>query len=108
MDITKYEKDGEIIIEDFLIDLLNNKASKFKVFKLLAGFMINLSLIPHSNTFVERMFNHVNLIKDEIRNLLDVATVSSLVKVKSYHLDDIELFEPTEEYYHLHKQYIKS
>ena len=37
--------------------------------------MINLLLIQHSNTFFETMFSQVNLIEDETRNLLDVATV---------------------------------
>ena len=60
--------------------------------------MINLTLIPHSNTFVERIFSHFNATKDETRNLLDVATASSLMKVKSYHLNDKQLFEPTEEH----------
>ena len=59
--------------------------------------MINLTLIPHFNTFIERMFSHFNAIKDE-RNLLDVATVSSLIKVKSYQLNDKQLFEPIEEH----------
>ena len=70
--------------------------------------MVNICLIPHANTYIERMFSYVNAIKDETRNSLDVATVSSLIKVKSYHLNDTNIFEPTEEYYHLYKQYIKS
>ena len=54
------------------------------------------------------MFSHVNATKDETRNLLDVATVSSLIKVKSNHLNDKQLFEPIEEHYNCYKQYIKS
>ena len=60
--------------------------------------MINLTLIPHSNRFAKRIFNHVNATKDETRYLLDVGTVSSFIKAKSYHLNNKQLFE----------QYIKS
>ena len=70
--------------------------------------MVNICLIPYANTYVERMSSHVNAIKDESRNSLDFATVSFLIKVKSYHLNNTKLFEPTEEYYHLYKQYIDS
>ena len=69
--------------------------------------MINLTLIPHSNCFVERMFSHVSNIKTEIRNGLDVATVSSLLKIKSFYLNDENLFEPTEDHYSLYRNYIK-
>ena len=62
--------------------------------------MINLILIPHSNTIVERMFSHVNVIKNEARNLLEVAPVSFLIKVKSYNLQDKLVFDPSEEHYH--------
>ena len=37
-----------------------------------------------------------------------LATVSSLIKIKSYHLDDKEIFEPREEHYSCYKNYIKS
>ena len=46
-------------------------------FKVLASFMINLIIIPNSNCFVERIFSHVSQIKNDIRNSLDMATVSS-------------------------------
>ena len=64
--------DGQFKIEEFWIVVFNTKNLSFKV---LARFMINLLVKPHSNTFVERMFSQVNLIKDETRNLLDVAII---------------------------------
>ena len=104
MNFLKFEKklkNGEVLVEEFWINLLNSKNLNFKV---LAQFMINIMLIPNSNTYVERMFNHVNVIKDEMRNLLEVATIWSLLKVKSYYLnedDDNRLFEPIEDHYTL-------
>lgn len=59
--------------------------------KLLARFMINLMLIPHSNMFVERIFSQVNLIKTDTRASLEVDTVSSILKVKSYYLGSLTL-----------------
>ena len=89
-------------------------------FKLLSNFFINLMIIPHSNMHVESMFSHVKNIKTPMRNSLDVSTVTSLLKVKSYYLnnknsskDDDEvlekkvLFEPELEHYRLYKLYIK-
>ena len=69
--------------------------------------MINLMLIPHSNCFVERIFSQVSIIKNEIRNQLDVATVASLIKIKSFYIDQKELFEPTKDHYDLYHNYIK-
>ena len=88
----------------FWIDILRTK----KEFEILSKFMINLMMIPHSNCFFERMFSHVGLIKNEIKNQLDVATVSSLIKVKSFYLYDEKLFEPTEDHYTLYHNYIKN
>ena len=44
------------------------------------------------------MFSNVSAIKTETRNQLDVPTVSSPIKIKSYHLNDEQLFEPSEEH----------
>ena len=74
----------------------------------LALFMINLILVPHSNCFVERMFSHVSQIKNDIRNNLDVATVSSILKIKSFYLNDKKSFESTEDHLTLSKSFIKS
>ena len=51
----------------------------------LSKFIINLMTIRHSNCFVERVFSQVNLIKTSQRNCLDVSTVGSLLKVKTYY-----------------------
>ena len=90
-------------VEDFWVDILKTR----KDFDKLSKFMINLMLIPHSNCFVERMFSHVSIIKNEIRNQLDVATVASLIKIKSFYIDQKELFEPTKDHYDLYHNYIK-
>jgi len=67
-----------------LIDIFNFD-EKQNFFKPLARFFINLMTIPHSNSFVEQQFSQVGIIKTDIRNQLEVATVSSLIKVKSYY-----------------------
>ena len=69
--------------------------------------------IRHSNCFVERVFSQVNLIKTSQRNCLDVSTVGSLLKVKTYYSkyeDDKSerLFEPEEKDYYYYKINVKS
>ena len=88
-------------VEDFWVDILKTR----KDFDKLSKFMINLMLIPHSNCFIERMFSHVSIIKNGIRNQLDVATVASLIKIKSFYIDQKELFEPTKDHYDLYHNY---
>ena len=78
----------------------------------LSKFFLNLMTIQHSNCFVERMFSQVNLIKTSQRNLLDVSSVSSILKVKSFYSDytrpDSELvYEPQEKDYYHYKTNIK-
>ena len=105
LNMAQYEvsKSDFLQVELFWKDILKNK----KEFEKLSKLMINLMLIPHSNAFVERMFSHVKIIKNEIRNTLDVATVSSLIKIKSFYLDSEELFEPNEDHYNLYHNFIK-
>jgi len=75
------ESNLEINVEEYWLDILRNKNSSFKK---LAKFMSSLCTIPHSNCFVERMFSIVSANKDKSWNLLEVSTVSTLLKVKSY------------------------
>ena len=63
LDLVTYENDGNFQIEEFWIALFKNKNTSYKE---LSRFMINLTLIPHSNTFVEKMFSHVNANKEFI------------------------------------------
>ena len=67
--------------------------------------------IPHSNSFVEQQFSQVGIIKTSIRNKLEVATVSSLIKVKSYYNDIAmkgDYYEPQEQDYDHYYRYMKS
>ena len=67
-------------------------------FRLLMSFLINLTSIPQSNCYIKRQFSQVSLIRTEKRNLLAFATVSSILKVRSFYEDKIENqpFEPQE------------
>ena len=84
------------------------KKLKESPFTHLANFFCKLMLIPHSNMFVESMFSHINNIKNEKRNLLDITTMSSIMKIKSYYDDNDEVFEPNEEHYESYRIFIKS
>lgn len=50
--------------------------------------MVHLCMIPHSNCFIERMFPIVNANKTYLGNSLDVSTVSTLLKIKSYYSEN--------------------
>ena len=64
-------------------------------------------LIPHSNVYGERSFSKVNIIKNEMRNSLDISTVSSIMKIKFFYENFDELFEPTEDHYLCYKHWIE-
>jgi len=81
-------------------------------YQFLSNFFTNLLLIPHSNMFIESMFNHVNSIKTAKRSLLEVGSVSIIMKIKSYYLESeklqndnkkFPLFVLEEEHYSLYK-----
>ena len=57
LDLATYGNDGNFQIEEFWISLFKNKNTSYNE---ISRFMLNLTLIPHSNTFIERMFGHVN------------------------------------------------
>ena len=96
-------------IESFWIDMYKIENEKYP-FKLLSFFFINLMTIPHSNCYVERQFSQVSLIKNEKRNLLEVTTMSSILKVKSYYEDTNEDvgFEPQEKDYYFYNLIVNS
>ena len=56
------------------------------------------------------MFSHVKNIKTDKRNLLDITTISAIMKIKSYYSDqeDILSFEPNEEHHEAYIHFIKS
>ena len=88
--------------------IFKNEFSKyFSNLTKLSRFAINLLLIPHSNVYVERVFSKVNLIKTDLRNLLDVSTVSSIIKIKTFYENEDKLFEPTSDHYMCYKHWIK-
>ena len=66
-------KEGYFEVEEYWLSLYKLKSNKFDK---LALFMANIMTIPHSNAFVERAFLHVNNIKTDLRNLLEVASVN--------------------------------
>jgi len=97
-------------VEQFWINVFRIVDDK-NPFKLLSQFFLQLLTIPHSNSYIEQQFSQVNLIKTEKRNLLDVTTVSSILKVKSYYSEINEEgshFEPQEKYYYLYNLSINS
>ena len=96
-------KDG-IEIENYWFKVFTKKETKFLN---LSKFFLNLMTIPQSNTFVERIFSQVSNVKTEKRNLLDITTMSSIIKLKSYYIDSDEQFEPNEEHYSTYSNFIK-
>ena len=116
VNLEKYvsSKTGHFKVEDFW---LNRNVQENWKFKLISKFFSRLLLIPHSNMFIESMFSHVGAIKTPLRNLLEVNSVSNIMKIKSYYLkskdlekdekNDSILFEPTEDHYSLYKSFIK-
>jgi len=68
--------------------------------------MANICMIPHSNCYVERMFSIVGVNKDKLRNQLEVSTVSTLLKIKSYYQEDEQLIV-TQEHIELYRKEIK-
>lgn len=83
------------------------KSEDTNKFKKLARFFINIMLIPHTNMFVERMFSSVNLIKTKTRSCLEVDSVSSFLKIKSYLNSSENLFEPEDIHFTLYNQFVK-
>ena len=90
--------------EAYWIEFLKLKDLKYEK---LARFFINLLLIRHSNSNIERAFSAIRIIKTEKRNSLDVATVSSIMQVKSFY-DNNSKFEPDEDHYFRYKHFVKS
>ncbi len=68
-------------------------------------------MIQHSNTYIERQFSQVKLIKNDKRNLLEVTTVSSILKIKTYY-DELNeknrYYEPQENDYKLYNLSVNS
>ena len=57
--------------------------------------------------YVERMFSQVNLIKTKGRSNLEVESVASLLKIKSYYINDEGLFEPEDIHYEPYEKFVK-
>ena len=76
------QETGYFKIENFWIDRNNQTEWKYK---LLSKFFTNLMVISHSNMYVESMFSHIGNIKAPLRNKLEVGSVESIMKVKSYY-----------------------
>ena len=105
LNLSKFEYSEGLDVENFWISI--SKSSNLNLVKS-AYFMINLMLILNSNIYVERSFSKVNIIKNKMRNSLDVSTVSSIMKIKSFYEKFLtELFEPTEDHYLCYKHWIK-
>jgi hypothetical protein len=99
-------KDGTYDVEGFWLRMNSEMNENFIHLSL---FFTKIMMVPHSNAFVERMFSHVNNIKNDARNRLDVTSVSNILKVKSYYQNsESELFEPTEEHYESYQNFIKA
>jgi len=96
-------------VEKFWIDMYNIEPEK-NPFALLSNFFVNLLTIQSSNSYVEERFSQVKLIKTEKRNLLEVATVASILKVKSYYENKGENFnfEPEEKNYYFYGLIVNS
>ena len=72
---------GIFNVEDYWISLYKTSVS----YKKLAKFFINLMLIPNSNAYTERVFSMVKHTKTDLRNLLEVTTVSTMMQIKTYY-----------------------
>ena len=90
--------------EGYWIEFLKVKDTKYEK---LIRFFINLMLIRHSNANVERAFSSIKIIKNALRNSLEVATVSSIMQVKTFYVNDSN-FEPDEDHYFRYKHFIKN
>ena len=93
-------------MKEYWLDVLRMK-NPATPFKSLAKFVTNLCIIPHSNCYIERMFSLVSINKDKLRNSLEVSTVSTLLKIKSYYQDK-ETLELTDEHFELYRICIKN
>ena len=88
-------------VKDFDSEKFWIEKLKMKSISNLAQFARNILIIPYSNVFIERIFSQINLIKTDLRNQLDVKTVSSIMKIKSFYQNETKdfLFEPNEDHY---------
>lgn len=67
--------------------------------------------ISHSSSYIEQQFSQVGLIKTNQHNLLEVTTVSSILKVKSFYEyinEKNSYFEPQEKDYYFYNLCIVS
>jgi len=86
------------------LDIL--RAKKDIGFRKLARFMVNLCMISHSNSFVERLFSIVNANQTKPRNSFEVTTMSVLMQVKSYYEDE-EILNINEKHFDLYRFHVK-
>ena len=96
------DSDRVFNVEDYWINLYKKSGP----YKKLAKFFINMMLIPHSNSFTERVFSIVKHTKTDLRNLLDVSTVSAIVQIKTYYSED-EMLEIDEDHFFCYRHSIK-
>ena len=73
------------------------ESSTSKPYGLLSHFAV-LLCIPHGNSYSERMFSHINLIRSDHRNQLRTSTVAACMDVKmNSKVNDCRLYEPSKE-----------
>lgn len=65
-------------------------------FPVVAKFMKQLLVLPHSNADTERIFSQINLIKSKVRNKLTTETVNSLLSTKDA-IENCTKFIPSNE-----------
>ncbi|XP_018406164.1 PREDICTED: uncharacterized protein LOC108771317 [Cyphomyrmex costatus] len=76
------------------IDLIVDSAGQ-KRFSNISKLALALLTVPFSNASVERAFSIVNIVKDKLRNKLEVKTIDAILRVRFLMENKCDNFEPT-------------
>lgn len=70
--------------KEFWCEVKNFKDSANKnPFLELADFAIEILTLPHSNAEVERLFSNMNIVKNKLRNRMQVPMLSAILTIKA-------------------------
>ena len=87
--------------QDILIDIYWHKIGQLKddsgqlKYSLLSELAKPVLIIPHGNADVEQLFSHMGLTKTNLRNSLDVDTLTALLRLQFNVKEPCFLFKPT-------------
>lgn len=83
LQLQNYGFKGNIDINDFWekVSCIKNGLDEYS-FEDLSNFVFNLMTLPHSSAAAERKFSDLSLIKNKLRNKLEVKTINNLMLAK--------------------------